>query len=168
MNVECPHCKASIAIPVANAGERANCPYCTGTFIIPSPSGGRLGEPVEAGTSRASSDRPYANQVPGGNSLPVPTDAHYQEFVKLKPIAGVLAFLFGAFGVHKFVLGLKGPGMTMLIVSLLGIFFGGCFVLPTIGLILMAITGAVEGFIYLTKPDYAFYQTYAIEKKGWF
>jgi len=32
----------------------------------------------------------------------------------------------------------------------------------------MGIIGLIEGIVYLTKSDEDFYQTYAVEKKGWF
>jgi hypothetical protein len=32
----------------------------------------------------------------------------------------------------------------------------------------MHIIGIIEGIIYLTKTDEQFYQTYMVEKKGWF
>ncbi|MFM9064000.1 MAG: hypothetical protein ACKOOI_13355 [Pirellula sp.] len=31
-----------------------------------------------------------------------------------------------------------------------------------------AVIGFIEGIIYLTMPDEAFYQTYGVEKKEWF
>ena len=36
------------------------------------------------------------------------------------------------------------------------------------GAIPMGIIGLIEGIIYLTKSDEEFYQTYAVDKKGWF
>lgn len=73
--------------------------------------------------------------------------------------AGICGILIGAFGVHKFVLGMTTPAVIMLCVSLLS-----CFTLYPI----MAIIGLVEGIIYLTKSDEDFYQTYVVEKKEWF
>jgi hypothetical protein len=37
-----------------------------------------------------------------------------------------------------------------------------------IGSMATGIIGLIEGIIYLTKSDNEFYQTYAVEKKGWF
>jgi hypothetical protein len=37
-----------------------------------------------------------------------------------------------------------------------------------IGSAVIGIIGLVEGIIYLTKSDEEFYQTYIVEKKGWF
>ena len=73
--------------------------------------------------------------------------------------AGICGILIGALGIHKFILGLTTPGLIMLLVSILT-----C----GIGAIPMGIIGLVEGIIYLTKSDADFYQTYIVEKKGWF
>jgi serine/threonine protein kinase/TM2 domain-containing membrane protein YozV len=74
-------------------------------------------------------------------------------------LAGVLGILFGALGIHKFVLGLTAPGVTMLLISVLTC----CYFAFIPGLI-----GLIEGIIYLTKSDADFERTYGIEKKGWF
>ncbi len=47
----------------------------------------------------------------------------------------------------------------MLLVSLLT--FG-------LGAIPMGLIGLVEGIIYLSKSDEDFYETYVVEKRGWF
>lgn len=82
-----------------------------------------------------------------------------QNFAGKKVAAGVCGILIGALGIHKFILGLTTPGVIMLLVSVLT-----C----GIGAIAMGIIGLIEGIIYLTKSDEEFYQTYAVEKKGWF
>jgi TM2 domain-containing membrane protein YozV len=76
-----------------------------------------------------------------------------------KLAAGLCAILVGSLGVHKFILGLTTPGLIMLLVTVLTCGIGA---LP------MHIIGIVEGIIYLTKSDEDFYQTYIVEKKGWF
>jgi len=76
-----------------------------------------------------------------------------------KVAAGVCGILLGALGIHKFILGLTTPGLIMLLVSVLT-----C----GLGAIPMSIIGLVEGIIYLTKSDEEFYETYVVEKKGWF
>jgi TM2 domain-containing membrane protein YozV len=76
-----------------------------------------------------------------------------------KIAAGVCGILFGALGIHKFILGLTGAGVTMLLISILS-----CGV----GAAVMHIFGIIEGIIYLTKSDAEFYQTYFVEKKAWF
>jgi TM2 domain-containing membrane protein YozV/ElaB/YqjD/DUF883 family membrane-anchored ribosome-binding protein len=71
-----------------------------------------------------------------------------------KLIAGILAILIGGFGIHKFILGYNKEGVIQILLSFL------CGV--------GAIIGLIEGIIYLTKSDEEFYQTYQVEKKGWF
>lgn len=84
-----------------------------------------------------------------------------------KIIAGVLAIVFGGFGVHKFILGYTNEGVIMLALTVLGIALS-CFVLPLFLAIGVGIIGFVEGIIYLTKSDEEFYQTYQVNKKPWF
>lgn len=76
-----------------------------------------------------------------------------------KIAAGICGILIGSLGVHKFVMGMTGPGLVMLLVSV-------C----TCGAAwpVMHVIGIIEGIIYLTKTDEQFYQTYMVEKKGWF
>ncbi len=74
-------------------------------------------------------------------------------------LAGVLGIVFGAFGVHKFVLGYQNEGLTMLLISILTCGIGAGFV---------ALVGLIEGIVYLTKSDQEFYQMYQENKKGWF
>jgi len=76
-----------------------------------------------------------------------------------KLAAGLCGILLGAFGVHKFVLGLTTPGLIMLGVTVLTCGLGGIITHPL---------GIIEGIIYLTKSDEDFHQTYIVEKKAWF
>lgn len=76
-----------------------------------------------------------------------------------KVLAGVLAIILGALGVHKFILGYNKEGIIMLAISVITCGIGA----SVIGLI-----GLIEGIIYLTKSDAEFYATYQIGKKGWF
>lgn len=76
-----------------------------------------------------------------------------------KIAAGVCGILLGSLGVHKFILGITGPGLVMLLVTLLT-----CFLAAPI----MSIIGLIEGIIYLTRSDEEFIRTYVIEKKSWF
>lgn len=73
--------------------------------------------------------------------------------------AGVCGILLGAFGIHKFVLGYTGPGLIMLLVTILTAGFGG---------FIMGIIGLIEGIIYLTKTDEEFVATYVSGRKNWF
>jgi TM2 domain-containing membrane protein YozV len=76
-----------------------------------------------------------------------------------KIAAGVCGILFGALGIHKFVLGYTKEGLIMLLVTVL-----------TAGILgfVMGIIGFIEGIIYLTKSDEEFVATYVQGKKGWF
>jgi len=76
-----------------------------------------------------------------------------------KLVAGICGILVGYFGIHKFILGLTGPGLVMLLVTVLTFGVGG---------IAMWVIGLVEGIIYLTRTDEEFYQTYVVGKKAWF
>jgi TM2 domain-containing membrane protein YozV len=73
--------------------------------------------------------------------------------------AGICGILLGGLGIHKFVLGMTTPGLVMLLVTVLTCGYGG---------IVMGVIGLIEGIIYLTKSDEEFYQTYVVQKKGWF
>lgn len=79
-----------------------------------------------------------------------------------KVSAGICGILLGALGVHKFILGYRREGTTMLIISIVGsvFLFAGPFVMGFIGLI--------EGILYLTKSDQEFERSYINGRKGWF
>ena len=80
-----------------------------------------------------------------------------------KILAGVLAIILGALGVHKFILGYTKEGIIILVITLiLGILTCG------IAGWVMSILGLIEGIIYLTKSDEEFYNTYQIGNKPWF
>lgn len=76
-----------------------------------------------------------------------------------KILAGVIGIILGAFGIHKFILGYTTEGIIMLLVTLLTCGFAGT---------VMGIIGLIKGIIYLTTPDDKFYETYMLNKKGWF
>jgi TM2 domain-containing membrane protein YozV len=73
--------------------------------------------------------------------------------------AGICGILLGSLGVHKFILGYTGPGLIMLLVTIL-----------TCGLAypVMHIIGLVEGIIYLCKSDDEFVRIYVDGRKEWF
>lgn len=76
-----------------------------------------------------------------------------------KIAAGVCGILLGSLGIHKFILGMTGAGLTMLLVTVLTCGIGG---------MVMHVIGLIEGIIYLTKSDDEFVRTYVDGKKAWF
>ena len=76
-----------------------------------------------------------------------------------KIVAGILALLLGAFGVHKFVLGYTTEGIIMVVITVVSC--GMLAVIPSV-------IGIVEGILYLTKSDEEFVKTYIQGRKGWF
>jgi len=73
--------------------------------------------------------------------------------------AGICGILLGALGIHKFILGRVGPGLVMLLLTVLTCGWAG---------IVMNLIGIIEGIIYLTRTDEQFYYEYVVGKKGWF
>ncbi|WP_130733269.1 TM2 domain-containing protein [Flavobacterium sp. J27] len=73
-----------------------------------------------------------------------------------KVACGILAILLGSFGIHKFLLGYTNEGIITLVITV--------FTCGTVS----SIIGLIEGIIYLTKSDEEFFQTYQVNKKGWF
>jgi TM2 domain-containing membrane protein YozV len=98
--------------------------------------------------------------APGVATL-MDSDEHaaIREFAGKKIAAGICAIMIGTLGIHKFILGLTTPGLIMLLVTVLTC---GAGALP------MWIIGLAEGVIYLSKSDEDFYETYAVQKRGWF
>ena len=82
---------------------------------------------------------------------------------KDRMVAGILAILFGAFGVHKFYLGYYVPAFLMLGITLLG----GFVSLSVVSWAVWAVA-IVEGIIYLSKTPQQFYWTYVAHKREWF
>ncbi|MDR1088120.1 MAG: NINE protein [Coriobacteriales bacterium] len=76
--------------------------------------------------------------------------------------AAVLAFMLGWLGIHKFYLGYKTEGLTMLLISLIG---GLCFGL---GYAVIAIISIIEAVKYVTLTEEDFEATYVRGYKGWF
>ena len=84
-----------------------------------------------------------------------------------KLLAGIIAIVLGALGVHKFILGYNKEGIILLVLTLIGI-VTSCFVVGAFIYMATAIVGLIEGIIYLTKSDEEFYETYQANKKPWF
>ena len=73
--------------------------------------------------------------------------------------AGICGILFGALGIHKFIIGQTKAGLIMLLVTVCTVGLAG----PIMGLI-----GFIEGIIYLTKSDREFDSIYIDGGKAWF
>jgi TM2 domain-containing membrane protein YozV len=78
-------------------------------------------------------------------------------------VASYCGIIFGAFGVHKFILGYSPEGFIMLVISLVG----GSFSYG-ITFLIMQLVGLIEGMIYLNKSPEEFVNTYFVNKQGWF
>jgi TM2 domain-containing membrane protein YozV len=109
----------------------------------------------------------FSPQEPADFSGNPPADT-VQSFAGKKIAAGVCGILLGELGVHKFILGLKTPGIVMLAVTVASYTFGACLIFPILGALAMHVIGIVEGVLYLTKSDEEFYRLYAVEKREWF
>ena len=73
--------------------------------------------------------------------------------------AGVCGIVLGAFGIHKFILGMPLAGVVMLLLTVLTC--GWLAVIPSV-------IGLIEGIIYLTRTDDQFHAEYVLNKKQWF
>lgn len=73
--------------------------------------------------------------------------------------AGVCGILLGSLGIHKFILGYTGPGLILLLITVLTCGVAG---------MITGIIGLIEGIIYLTKTDEDFVRTYVEGRKDWF
>ena len=86
---------------------------------------------------------------------------------KSKVAAGVLAIVIGGLGIHKFYLGYTGPGIILLVASIVS----ALTVIVIIGLVGLLVIGTIcliEGILYLTKSDEEFHETYVANRKSWF
>lgn len=113
--------------------------------VVAAPPPAAMGQPMPA---------PGQINPPVGYQAPPPRQGDNN-----KMAAGLCGILLGGLGIHKFILGMNGAGLTMLLVTVLTCGFGG---------IVMGPIGLIEGIIYLTKSDEEFYQTYVVGKKAWF
>lgn len=93
---------------------------------------------------------------PVGGTVPAATGA---QSASAKIPAGICGVLLGFLGIHKFILGYTGPGLIMLLVSVLTCGLGA----P-----IMWMIGFIEGIIYLTCTDEEFVRRYVYGRRGWF
>lgn len=85
---------------------------------------------------------------------------------KDKIVAGLLAIFLGAFGIHKFYLGYKTPGIIFLLINTVGLLL--TMFLLFIPNFIICIIAFIEGILYLVKSDEEFEQTYVTGKREWF
>ena len=104
--------------------------------------------------------QPYGQQPYGQQPYGYPQNGPVGE--KNKLVAGLLAILLGALGIHKFYMGMNQQGIIMLVGTLAGSLLCG------LGPIVVGIISLIEGIIYLTQTDQAFYEVYEVGKKPWF
>ena len=95
----------------------------------------------------------------GAGLAPVASTAGANVGAEKKVLAGVLGIVLGGLGIHKFVLGYNTEGIIMLVVTVATCGLGGA---------VMGVIGLIEGITYLTKTDEEFFNTYILNKKGWF
>ena len=81
---------------------------------------------------------------------------------KSKIVAALLAFFFGALGIHKFYLGKNGAGIIMLCCTLFGIIL---LFLPTL---IVGIIAFIEFFIYMVISEEEFDRRYVHGDRSWF
>lgn len=76
-----------------------------------------------------------------------------------KIVAGIFGIVIGGLGIHKFILGYTGAGLTMLLISVL-----------SLGILypIMHLIGLIEGIVYLCKSDDEFVRTYVDGRRPWF
>lgn len=75
---------------------------------------------------------------------------------KQKSIAGILAILVGALGIHFFYLGQKSWGLVFLLGTVLTCGFGALLTTPV---------SIVQGIMYLCASDEDFYNKYVVQKR---
>ncbi len=127
---QCTSCGASIDF---NSTE---CKYCGQTFVVQPP---QYQQPqYQQPQYQQPPQYQQAQQAPL-NTAGVPFNE------KSKIAAGILAIFLGGLGIHKFYLGKAGMGVLYLL-------FCWTFI--------PALVGFIEGIIYLTSSDEAFYYKY--------
>jgi predicted Zn finger-like uncharacterized protein len=174
--VACPQCQRPLRIQDDLLGQEVKCPACRTTFTAttgrppPAPAepqperyptrerDRREDRWEDEGRDRRRRREDYEDEEEYDRPRRFSRD-EVRQAAGTKVAAGICGILLGAFGVHKFIIGLTTPGIIMLLVTLLTCFIGG---------VVMSIIGLIEGIIYLTKTDEEFYRLYYVEKKEWF
>lgn len=86
---------------------------------------------------------------------------------KSKVTAGVFALVLGGLGIHKFYLGYTGPGVIILLGSIISVVLW-ILLIGIIGTIAISTIVLIEGILYLTKTDEEFHNIYVVNRKEWF
>jgi len=76
-------------------------------------------------------------------------------------ISAIIAVLLGLIGAHKFYLGYKSQGILMFLAGTVG----WLLIFPPF---ISFVISIAEAFIYLSKTDQEFYDTYIAKERGWF
>lgn len=124
------------------------------------PSAPTIGIKVEFAANEAIAQHIYRAATPTNGSVVSQIAATGNGVMPRRDLAVLYAILFGAIGAHKFYLGLKQPGVIMLLVT----FFGAILILPPL---LMQGLAMVEAFCYALKSDDEFRQVYVYGKRHW-
>src|SRR5262249_5547034 len=157
----CPSCQQPLEHPTA--GNSVKCPVCNHRFDVPAVGPAALGETTVPGGRTKGANKKYCHQCGegiraraesgpkrGARQPPVhfaryaADDPAIRQAASNKIAAGICAIVVGSLGIHKFILGLTGPGMVMLLVSVLTFGLGSLVMWPI---------GIIEGIIYLTRSD---------------
>jgi TM2 domain-containing membrane protein YozV len=163
--VVCPKCSESITVADDRVGEIHECPNCGTTVEIHDLPASSLPDSTKYCHECGASIRKKASICPecGVRQPDVRRkrsgDPVLREANGKKMAAGLCGIFLGAFGIHKYILGMNKAGTLMLLVTVLS-----C----GIGYAVTHIIGLIEGIIYLTKSDEEFYELYIVEKKEWF
>ena len=148
---KCPNCGKTTTLE--QEVENITCPYCGTAFLT---SGNQ--QPPQFGAQQQQQQQygyqqpPYGNQQ-YGYQRPYRSNDVFSEGPsgKSRGIAGILAILLGAFGVHYFYLGKTTPGVVFLIASIIS-----CFSLSVI----TSIIGLIQGILMLTMSQEEFENKY--------
>ena len=130
--------------------------------VVPTPPAGANQAPVQPPpTYQVPPQQQYYAQ-PQAQANPKTRTAGIGSAKKEKWPAVALAFVLGWLGMHKFYLGYKTEGLTMLLIALIGGLCGG------LGILVMWVIAIIEAVKYITLTEPEFEQTYVKGYKGWF
>src|SRR5262245_4380542 len=132
----CPSCQQALEHPTA--GSSVKCPVCNHRFDVPAVGPAALAETTVPGGRTKGANEKYCHECGeviraraeicpkcGVRQPPVlyaryaADDPAIRQAANNKIAAGICAIVVGSLGIHKFVLGLTGPGLVMLLVTVL-------------------------------------------------